>query len=117
MLNRLQGLRERGVLEGNMPVVFDNTDGCCSQYRCATGGFLLTILSSIFKISINRQVHAPGHGKDEVDGLNATTKQFLCEKMSTTHKEDGRDNSHQRMADWAMKEEQKNAFQQKLLGC
>jgi hypothetical protein len=101
MRNVLQGLKERGLLHENVSAVYDNTDGCCSQYRCATGVFLLTLLSSMFKISIDRQVHAPGHGKDEVDGLNATTKRFLCEKMSTTQKEDGRDNS-QRMADWAM---------------
>jgi hypothetical protein len=55
----------------------------------------------MFKVCIDRQVHAPGHGKDEVDGLNAVTKKFLCEKMSTTQKDDGRDNSN-RMADWAM---------------
>jgi hypothetical protein len=101
MRNVLKGLSERGILKENVSVVFDNTDGCCSQYRCATGVYLLSMLATMFKISIDRQVHAPGHGKDEVDGLNATTKRFLCEKMSTTHKEDGRDNSN-RMADWAM---------------
>jgi hypothetical protein len=101
MRNVLQNLRERGLLHENVSAVFDNTDGCCSQYRCATGVFLLTVLSSMFKVCIDRQVHAPGHGKDEVDGLNATTKRFLCEKMSTTQKDDGRDNSN-RMADWAM---------------
>ncbi len=94
MRNVLQGLRERGLLHENVSSIFDNTDGCCSQYCCATGVYLLTVLSSIFKVPINRQVHAPGHGKDKVDGLNATTKRFLEEKMSTTQKEDGRDNSN-----------------------
>ena len=45
MRNVLQGLRERGVLKENVSVVFDNTDGCCSQYRCATGIYLLMMLS------------------------------------------------------------------------
>jgi hypothetical protein len=101
MKNVLQDLRERGVLHENVSVVYDNTDGCCSQYRCATSVFLLTILSSMFKVCIDRLVHAPGHGKDEVDGLNATTKRFLCDKMGMTQKDDGTDNS-KRMADWAM---------------
>jgi hypothetical protein len=101
MKNVLHDLRERGVLRENVTVVYDNTDGCCSQYRCATSVFLLTLLSSMFKVCIDRLVHAPGHGKDEVDGLNATTKRFLCEKMAMTQKEDGTDNS-KRMADWAM---------------
>jgi hypothetical protein len=102
MKNVLQNLRERGVLEENVSVIYDNTDGCCSQYRCATSVFLLTILSSMFKVCIDRLVHAPGHGKDEVDGLNATTKRFLCDKMGMTQKDDdGTDNS-KRMADWAM---------------
>jgi hypothetical protein len=28
-------------------------------------------------------VNAPGHGKDEVDGLNATTERFLKQKTRT----------------------------------
>jgi hypothetical protein len=85
----------------NVSVVYDNTDSCCSQYCCATSVFLLTILSSIFKVCIVSLVHTPGHGKDEVDGLNSTTKRFLCDKMGMTQKDDGTDNS-KRMADWAM---------------
>jgi hypothetical protein len=103
MKNVLQNLKERGVLKENVSVIYDNTDGCCSQYRCATSVYLLTMLSSMFKVSIDRLVHAPGHGKDEVDGLNATTKRFLCEKMAVTQKDDGTDN-YKRMADWAMEQ-------------
>jgi hypothetical protein len=55
----------------------------------------------MFKICTDHQVPAPGHGEDEVDGLNTTTKLFLCEKMSITQKHNGRDKSKQ-MVDWAM---------------
>ncbi len=48
-------------------------------------------------------VHAPGHGKDEVDGLNATTKRFLQEKMMTTNFDNQQGQGElKRMAPWAM---------------
>jgi len=37
---------------------------------------LLSILASAFGIKIDRAIGAPGHGKDIVDGLNATDKVF-----------------------------------------
>jgi len=42
---------------------------------------LLSILASAFGIKIDRAIGAPGHGKDIVDGLNATDKVFLRKKM------------------------------------
>jgi hypothetical protein len=57
----------------------------------------------MFKITIDRMVHAPGHGKDEVDGLNATTKRFLQEKMMTTNFDNQQGQGElKRMAPWAM---------------
>jgi hypothetical protein len=46
-------------------------------------------------------IHALGHGKDDVDGLNATTKQFLQQKMSTTNLNNDR-GEEKRMDPWAM---------------
>ena len=46
-------------------------------------------------------IHAPGHGKDEVDGLNATTKRFLQQKMSTTNLNNDQ-GEEKRMDPWAM---------------
>jgi hypothetical protein len=43
---------------------------------------LVTIYaSSKLQITIDRAIGAPGHGKDVVDGLNATDKQFIQGKM------------------------------------
>jgi hypothetical protein len=57
--------------------MYDDTDGCAKQYRCGNALYLLSVLSCKFKIVIDRAVGAPGHGKDLVDGLNATDKKFL----------------------------------------
>ena len=61
--------------------MFENTDGCTKQYRCGTACFLLSLLAFTHQIVIDRAIGAPGHGKDIVDGLNATDKQFLSYKM------------------------------------
>ena len=58
-------------------ILFEETDGCGKQYHCGTALWLLSMLSSKFNITIDRAIGAPGHGKDVVDGLNATDKRFL----------------------------------------
>ena len=82
VLNRL---KEKGLLHENLTVIYDHMDGCTCQYRYATALYFLSMLSFMFKVTIDRMIHAPGHGKDEVDGLNATTKRFLQQKMSTAN--------------------------------
>jgi hypothetical protein len=62
-------------------VQFLDTDGCCKQYRCGNSIYLNSLLSSEHGITIDHAVNAPGHGKDIVDGLNATDKNFLKKKM------------------------------------
>jgi hypothetical protein len=42
---------------------------------------LLTLLSCVHNVTIDRAVGAPGHGKDIVDGLNAADKRYLIMKM------------------------------------
>jgi hypothetical protein len=70
-----QGVLQHGGL------MLDDTDGCAKQYRCATALFLLTLLSCVHNVTIDRAVGAPGHGKDIVDGLNAADKRYLIMKM------------------------------------
>ena len=82
-------------------VMYDHTDGCTCQYRCATAIYFLSMLSFMFKITINQMVHAPGHGKDKVDGLNATTKRFLQQKMARTNLNNEQE-EEKRMDPWAM---------------
>jgi len=44
--------------------------------RCGTALYLLSVLAGHFGIVIDRAIGAPGHGKDIVDGLNATDKVY-----------------------------------------
>jgi hypothetical protein len=64
-------------------VVLDDTDGCAKQYRSATALYLLSLIAVTHRIVYDRPIAgAPGHGKDEVDGLNAVDKRYNAEKMS-----------------------------------
>ena len=57
--------------------IWENTDGCSDQYRCATVLYLLSILSHVYKIVLASSVGAPGHDRGFVYGLNTTDKMFL----------------------------------------
>jgi hypothetical protein len=41
---------------------------------------------------VDHLIHVPGHGKDEVDDLNATSNKFICLAMATIQQQQG---SHQ----------------------
>ena len=53
-----------------------------------------TLLATTHGIIIDRAVGAPGHGKDQVDRLNAVDKRFINEKMALiiTPEENGSSN-------------------------
>ena len=76
------------------PTLFDNTDGCASQYRCGNALFLLSLLASAYGIVIDRAIGAPGHGKDLIDGMNAVDKRFLQEAMRRLAKAAGDEESN-----------------------
>jgi hypothetical protein len=60
----------------------EDTDGCAKQYQSGTSLYLNTLLATTHGIVIDRAIVAPGHGKDEGDGLNAVDKRFINEKMA-----------------------------------
>ena len=66
------------LIEGG--TIFDNTDGCAKEYRCATALHLLSIFSTKM-FCIDRAIWAPGHGKYLVDALNSCDKQHLKRYM------------------------------------
>ena len=80
MTELFKTLKSVGELCAGM-VDWDDTDGCGKQYRCGTAIYLLSVLASTFDIVIDRAIGAPGHGKDLVDGLNATDKVYLRQMM------------------------------------
>ena len=61
----------------SLSTIWENTDGCAEQYRCASELYLVSVLSQLHSIIFNRGISAPGHGKEVVDGLNATGKRFI----------------------------------------
>ena len=50
---------------------------------CYSDIYLITVLSSSYGIIIDRAINAPGHGKNVVDGLNATENIYLKGKNGT----------------------------------
>jgi hypothetical protein len=82
---------------------WQDTDGCGKEYRCGTALYLLSLLASPIHVVIDRVMGAPGHGKDIVDGLNATDKRFLKDKMCLTGSPEANGSAH-RMAAHSMVE-------------
>jgi len=80
MKTLIEGSKNDGLLaEGG--TMWDNTDGCMKQYRSGNAMFLLSVLAVTYGIVIDRAIGAPSHGKDIVDGLNATDKRFLMQLL------------------------------------
>eukprot|EP00957_Ditylum_brightwellii_P078478 5967207-Ditylum_brightwellii.AAC.1 len=64
------------MIEQEPTTMWEETDGCGKQYMGATVIYLLSLISVRFNIVVDRAVGAPGHGRDIVDGLNATDNFF-----------------------------------------
>ena len=79
----IEDLLKRNVMEGGKSTMWDYTDGCAKQYRCAKALWLMSVQCTRHCIVIDRSVDAPGHGRGIVDGRSAITKNFLREKMRT----------------------------------
>ena len=67
----------------NKSTIWYNIDGCADQYKCATTLYLLSILYYAYNIVIDYDVGGYMHGKDVLDVLNATNKDFLTMLMTT----------------------------------
>ena len=67
-------------------IIYDHSDGCCSQYRSATAIEFMTILCCLFGVTIDRMIHAPSHGKGTVDRSAAVIKRFLLMCMRNADK-------------------------------
>ena len=46
-----------------MSTVWEDTDGCAKQYRCALDIYLMTVLSYSYGIIMDCSINAPGHVK------------------------------------------------------
>ena len=82
------------ILVSVMSTVLEDTDGCSKQYRCSLAIYLMTVLSYLYGIIIDREINTPGHGKNVVDEINTTEKHFLKEKMELIGKVASNDTSN-----------------------
>ena len=69
------------MLKTSLSTIWENTDGCAEQYRCASALYLMSIISQNYSLIIDRGISAPGHGKEVVDGLNAVDKRYIYQLM------------------------------------
>ena len=60
-------LKNKKVLTTSFSTIWENTDGCAEQNRCATALYLMSVMSQTYSIIIDRGISAPGHGKEVVD--------------------------------------------------
>ena len=74
-------LMDEKILKPEASAIWDATDGCSAQHRCATALYFLAVLCNDWRIVVDRAVSAPSHGKGVVDGINGATKQFLKQMM------------------------------------
>ena len=77
---------ESVILVSIMSTVWEDADGCTKQYRCALAIYLMTLLSSSYRIIMDHVINAPGNGNNVVDVLNATNKRYLKEKLEVIGK-------------------------------
>ena len=75
-------IKNKQVLTTSLSTIWENTDGCAEQYRCASAIYPMSVMSQTYSIIIDRGISAPGHGKEVVDGLNAVDKRYIYQLMS-----------------------------------
>ena len=66
-----------------LSIIWENTDGCVDQYRCATALYLVSVLSQRHSIIFDRGISAPGHVEEMFEGLNSIDKRYMYQLMST----------------------------------
>ncbi len=69
-IDRVEIPREK--LEG----VIEITNGCAVQYWCGTVLHALAQISTAYNVKYTICIQAPGHGKEEIDGLEGTEKTY-----------------------------------------
>jgi hypothetical protein len=92
VLNDLDGRMEmpRELLEAMYGIL----DGCASQHCCGVVFYTMAMISYSMRLHYTRCVQAPGHGKEEVDGLIGTEKTYadsIFAQMGRQAKEDAQE--------------------------
>ena len=66
--------------------IWDKTYGCAKQYMCSIAYYLMSFISKLYQIVLDRAGDTSDHVKDVVDGFNAVQKRYLatCLRMRST---------------------------------
>ena len=75
-------LKNEKVLTTSLITIWENTDGCVEQYKCASALYLMPVISQTYSLIIHRGMSATGNGKEVVDGLNAVDTRYIYQLMS-----------------------------------
>ena len=70
-------LKKQKVLTSTSSKIWENTDGCAEQYICASALYLMSVLSQCHSIKIDRNISAPVHVKEVLDGINLIDNQYI----------------------------------------
>ena len=74
-------LKYKRLLTTSLSKIWENTDGCAKQYRCAYALHLMSVMSQCYSIIIDRGISAPGNGKEFVYVINAVDKRYIYQFM------------------------------------
>ena len=69
-----------------MSEVWKYNDSCSKQCRCALDIYLMTVLSYLYGIIMDRSMNAPVHRNNVVGGINANYKLHVKSEMETLGK-------------------------------
>ena len=69
-------LKETNI-EKSLSTIWEYSNGCAEQYRCASAQYLMSVMSQCYLVIIDRGISAPGHGKEVVYGLNYIDKNCI----------------------------------------
>ena len=65
------------ILVSGMSTVWEYTDVCSKQYRCAFSIYLITVLSYSYVIILYLAINSPVRGNNAVCGINSMCKCYL----------------------------------------
>ena len=63
-------------------IIYNTTDGCSKQYRCANSMWMFSILAFTLIVIIDILNNAPGSGIIKIDGINRSDKTYLRQKYA-----------------------------------
>ena len=75
-------LKKQKVLMSTLITIWENTDCCEEQYKCASELYLMSALSQSHSIIIDRGISAPGHCKEVIGGLKAIDRRYMYQIIS-----------------------------------